>query len=182
MSKPYWLDLAFTEGGQSVDAPGVLLLAIGGKRFRPLRCNPSVKDIPIPLVVHGWHTETAAIADPSHGDRYDRSGGSLSRELALPLLPFGRGGCDYVALAVETDDLGRPSEGAEHQHDSAVLAEVGDSLRAAARYIQVGDLAGPEYSKAVKALWRSVHVPILGERRRCNKEHVLLVNPAREFR
>ena len=95
-------------------------------------------------------------------DMTDR--GSRAGNLLFHCSDSGEAGVITLPLPWRRMILGGPVKAQEHQHDSAVLAEVGDSLRAAARYIQVGDLAGPEYSKAVKALWRSVHVPILGER------------------
>ena len=83
---------------------------------------------------------------------------------------------------MEADDPRRPVEGAEHDHDAAVLARVRDRLGAAADEVEIRDLARSEDSEPAQiALRRHVHVAVGGERRRRDEEEMLLLDPGREL-
>ena len=117
--------------------------------------------------VHLRHGEAAAVRDPLDVDDHDR---------ALALLPvLGEGpaqlgelrvGAQHGAAAtVQPDDVGRPVERAEHQHDPPVLTQVGDRLGARPGVVQVGDLERAEHGERPgHALGRDVHPAVGAER------------------
>ena len=86
-----------------------------------------------------------------------------------------------LAAPVNPDDSRRPFEGAEHEHDPAVLAEMGDRLDTTAGSVQVPDALRVDHGElAIVALWRAVHEPVARERCRSDEEHRLGQQEARE--
>ena len=81
--------------------------------------------------------------------------------------------------AEQPEDAGRALEGAEHDRDPAVLAEVGDRLGAAAGEVEVGDRGGIEHPEGVKALGREVDVTVVAGGRGGHEEHRLAPDPLR---
>ena len=69
----------------------------------------------------------------------------------------------HLASAGHAQDARRPVEGAEHERDAAVLAEVGDGLGAAAGEVEVGDGVLVEHPEAVVALRRQVDVTVVAD-------------------
>ena len=59
-------------------------------------------------------------------------------------------------LPVQADDLRRPGEGAEHEHDASILLQVGHRLHTAADEVDVGDRARAKDAERAR--------PPLGER------------------
>ena len=81
-----------------------------------------------------------------------------AREQLLELWVVGR---NDLAASVDSDDSRRALEGAEHDHDAPVLAQVGNRFRSGADDVQVGDRARAEDAKrANRALGRDVHVAV----------------------
>ena len=54
---------------------------------------------------------------------------------------------DNRSMAVQAHDLRRTRERAEHQHDAAVLADVGDGLGAAARQVGIRGFARTQHTQ-----------------------------------
>ncbi len=65
-------------------------------------------------------------------------------------------------------------EGAEHQGQAAVVAQMGRGLVAAAGAIQVDHRIGVEHAQRIEAFWRQVDAPTLSGRR--DEEHVLALH------
>ena len=99
--------------------------------------------------------------------------GNRAASAANPSSP----GRTTVALAVEPHDARRSLEGAEHEGDAAVLAEVGDGLDAAAGQVEVGDRRRPEDAERVVALGRQVDVAVGAGWGRGHEEQVLAFDP-----
>jgi hypothetical protein len=79
---------------------------------------------------------------------------------------------------VEPDDLWRAFERAEHEDDPPILAGMGDGFDAAAREVQVRDLARPEDAERIHSFRGAIDQAIVSERSRRDEEHVLSLNPA----
>ena len=127
------------------------------------------------LVGHQRDAVAARVADAGDLDQDDRAarlghGRVLEAGLDAQRSNRGSAGKDRLAAAVEADDPRRPLERAEHHDDPAVLAQVGDRLRAAARDVEIGDPAGPRTrSDADRPLRRDVDVAVAAERREATK-------------
>ena len=79
-----------------------------------------------------------------------------------------------MSSAMDPHDARRPFEGAPHQGDPAVLAQMGDRLSSAPGQVQPGDPALAEHTEAVVASRAQVHVTRVGEWGRSDEEDVLL--------
>jgi hypothetical protein len=85
---------------------------------------------------------------------------------------------DDLAAAVQPQDPRRALEGAQHHDDPAVLADVGDRLRAAAHDVQVRDRVVVEHAQAAdRPLRRDVDVAVAVQRRGPHEEHRLARDP-----
>ena len=88
---------------------------------------------------------------------------------------------DDLAATVEADDARWPLEGAEHEADTAVLAQVGGRLGPAPDVVVVLDGAPVDDPERVdRPLRRHVHVPARRRRRR-DEEQALASDPAGEL-
>ena len=88
----------------------------------------------------------------------------------------------YVTRAVQANDPRRPFEGAEHDDDAPVFAQVRDRLRSTPDEVEVGDLPRAEDPEPAEiALRRDVDVPVAGERRRADEEEALRLDPGAEL-
>ena len=83
-----------------------------------------------------------------------------------------------LAVPVQAQDPRRAVERAEHHADAAVLAQVGDRLRAAADDVQVGDGVVVEHPKGPdRSLRGDVDVPVVTRWRRAHEEYRLFGDP-----
>jgi hypothetical protein len=60
--------------------------------------------------------------------------------------------------AIQAQDVRPTAEPAEHEGESAILAQVGDGLNAAAGVVDVTDYARPEDAETVESLGREIDV------------------------
>ncbi len=83
----------------------------------------------------------AGVGDTLSGDHDDRSGAfePVRGEPARQLLEAFVVTADNRVVAMDPDDPRRSLEGAEHEHDPAVLTEMGDRLDTAAGPVEMGD-------------------------------------------
>ena len=126
------------------------------------------------LELHDRDPVAARVRDPLDVDHDHRTGSRLGREAPEELVESRLAEGDHLPGAEQPDDAGRPGEGAEHDHDAAVLLEVGDRLDPAAREVQVRDPAPAENRQGpVVALRRAVDVPGRVEWRGPHEEHRL---------
>jgi hypothetical protein len=80
--------------------------------------------------------------------------------------------------SVESHDARRSHEGAEHEHDAAVLSEMSDGLDAAPGLIEKGHAArSTHYEFVTIALWRAVQTPFRGQWRGGHEKHGLAGQP-----
>ena len=177
-----------SSAGEPVDAARVLLALVLEQRVRSadpeLLGRPGVLVRAQPLVAHERNAVTARIGHPLHVDHDDRpprlGAVGLGEGTALEqLVEAGVAGGHHLTASVQPEDPRRPLEGAQHDHDAPVLAQVGDRLRAAADHVEVGDGALVEHPQGVdRPLRRDVHVTLAVERRRADEEQRLALDPA----
>ena len=111
--------------------------------------------------------------DSVDDDTYNGAGAGVRGGACCYLLGAGLVHRDRLAAAVETHDVRRAVERAEHQRDTPVVPEMGDRLGPTPREIQVRDFVGGEHSERVETLGREVHVAVGSRRRRRHEEQVL---------
>ena len=136
------------------------------------------------LEAHERHAVAARVADARRRRRRptERRASGIDGvvEAPAPSSSAKRGSSwqDDLAAAVQAHDPRRPLEGAEHDADAAVLAQVRDRLGAAAVDVEVGDRVlvedreGPD-----RPLGRDVDVALAVERRRGHEEQRLARDP-----
>src|SRR5258708_13559334 len=83
---------------------------------------------------------------------------------------------------MQPDDLGSSSEGAEHEYDATILADMGDGFDSAAGQVHIRNFSRIENSEGVHALGGAIQQALRGDRGRCNKEHTLLTDPLDQLR
>jgi hypothetical protein len=127
-----------------------LVLAHGVRAFDPQTLGGRQVAVgALTLVAQERDAVPARVGDPLHVDLDDRAarlgrlgfGEADGQQLVEP----GIVGQDDLATAVEAQDPRRALEGAEHDDDAPVLAQVGDRLGAAADDVQVRDRALVEH-------------------------------------
>src|SRR5262249_18848216 len=115
----------------------------------------------------------AGVRDARHFGADDGALTRDRREERRELVPARLARLDRLAARVQAHDARAPLEGAEHEADAAVLAQVRERLDAAAGEVGVGDLARTEHAEGVQALRRAVDQAVVGSRRGRDEEQVL---------
>src|SRR5277367_6775775 len=109
---------------------------------------------------HQGHAVAARVRHPPHGHDDDRADPypRTSRETARERVEVRVVGQYDPARPVQAHDPRRAREGAEHDHDPAVLPEMCDGLDTTPRLVEKGHRARTENSELVAvALGRAVH-------------------------
>src|SRR6266511_2290624 len=127
------------QGGEVVDAGAVAPGAVGGEGGVVLARCPLVEQVALLGVVVARDRGAARIGDAPDIDHHHGTGTAVSREPRRQLVPSFRTGQHDPSLPIQAHDPRRTGEGAEHEGDAAVVAQVGDGLGAAAGQVQVGD-------------------------------------------
>ena len=164
---------AFFSATYSSSAPRT---ALGQLALRPRRRLRALA-----LVGHERHAEAAGVGDPLDVDADHRAVllGQRGRCRGTRRRPPAR----TVAAAVQAHDPRRPLEGAQHDDDAPVVAQVRDGLRAAADEVEVGDRVLVEDPQRLdRALGRDVDVAAVAARRGGHEEHALARDPRRQPR
>src|SRR5271154_7197 len=144
----------------AVNAGDVLLRPVLTDAVPPLAGGPLVHGRSMPLQGHQGHAVAARVRSPPHGDDDARADpySCTALEIGGERLELRIVGQHDPARPVQAHDPRRAREGAEHDHDPAVLPEMCDGLDTTPRLVEKGHRARTENSELVAvALGRAVH-------------------------
>src|SRR4051812_3518225 len=169
------------DGRQPVDRDRVLLGDVRGVGLRPAGAQPlghrELAVRPAADHLHERHVVAAGVGDALDVDAHDgtlRGGLPGLREVIAARR-------EDLTGAVQAQDARRAVEGAEHDHDAAVLAQVRDGLGAGPDVVEIGDLARAEHLEGPdRALGRDVDVAVGAQRGGADEEHRLAHDPLGE--
>src|SRR5258708_25184819 len=152
--------MLLAQSRQPVDTLPVLFLPVSLQTFRPSVPSPSLQLCPLTFVLEKRNTVPAGILDASDLDNNNRAHAIDRSERTCQRSKLVLLGFNHAAVPVQTIDIGRSLEGAEHQNDSAILLQVGDGLHSAAVEIELSHPGRAENTKRVEPLGREIDVPV----------------------
>ena len=172
-TSPALLALDPSQRRKPVDAVHVVLTLVRAHAVVTFARGPFVQLRARPLVAIARHTVPAGVRDAIELHTNHGPDGTRGRKLLAQRRELRIAGLGHRTAPVEPHDLRRTVEGAQHDDDAPVLAQMGDGLRPAADEVEIGDRRGAEDSERVEPLRRQVHVPGRANRRGRDEEDVL---------
>ena len=163
-----------------------MLRALRVRRYSSRPASPFLRGplhelLAVALEGHPRHPEAARVGDPVHVHADHRAAARAVGEAGHQVVEPRGAGQHHLAAAVQAHDVRRALERAEHQADAAVVAQVGDRLRAAAGQVEVRHLVRAEHrERPGQPLRRHVHVALAARRRRADEEHRLRQHERRQ--
>lgn len=150
--------------GQAVDAAGVFQAAICIEAVFALRFCPTRERGAFANVFKEWHTVSAGGLDEINIEHHHlaRTGRLCAGERRVQQGEvFERAARDDASLAIETEDRGRAFEGAEHEGEASIGAQMRCGFIAAAGLVEVDDGTLVEHTQGGSIAGRDIDPAIL---------------------